>query len=197
MKKQPLFATVTLCALIATPGCATSYLPRAGPRISTVMMNGSLGYVRDGRLFRGGAFGGQLLEAVRGNPEAERHARAFRTGTATGFGLTMAGLGLVLIADAVLIGFSGSGSSGSTYNTLPLLIGLDAGALGLAIAGLFVSMSAQPRYFDAINVYNDGVQEPHFGPPVVNIGPIVPQRPPPPPGADAVAPQPSSEAPAH
>ena len=63
-------------------------------------------------------------------------------------------------------------------------------SVGLAIAGLFVSMSAQPRYFDAINVYNDGVPEPHLGQPVVNIGPIVPQPPPPPlpPGADPIAP---------
>lgn len=197
MRNQPLLATFTLCALIATPGCATSYLPRPGRRISTVMLNGSLAYVRDGRVFPGGAFGGELLEAVRGNPEAERHARAFRTGTAAGFGLTMAGLGLILIADAVLIGGVGSGSSGSTYNTLPLLIGLDGGAVGLALAGALVSMSAQPRHFDAINVYNDGVPEPHSGPPLVNIGSIVPQAPPPPPDAATVAAPPSTESPAH
>src|SRR5258708_39487874 len=98
------------------------------------MKSGTPSYVRDGRVYEGGIFGGELEEAVRGNPEAESHARSYRNGMTTGFILTLLG-GASVIGGVgfVAAGTNGSGSNDTTKQTAGgtlLLPGLVAGIVG-------------------------------------------------------------------
>jgi hypothetical protein len=170
-------AGVALVAIAATAsGCTSSYLPRPGPRLSLAMEDGSYAYVRDGQKFEGGLFGGQIEEAVHGNPEAEEYAREYKTGMITGFttsvlGAVGAGAGLGLsIGDAA----QPNGPSPWT--------GLGIACVGAAVEliGAIIELNALPHVFDAVNAYNDGLppQAGRDGPPAA------------PPGAELPAPSP-------
>jgi hypothetical protein len=140
-----------VCSL--TVGCSSSYMPAASPRLAMVMEGGTPGYARDGKVFPGGLFGGDLEEAVRGNPTAEEYAREYKTGTETGFALTLLGY-VGVIGGAVTAGAEAS----TTSSNVPAPgLAIMAGGLALAITGLIVELQAQPHIFDAINAYNDGV----------------------------------------
>jgi hypothetical protein len=132
-------------------GCTSDYMPRPGPRVSMVMDSGKIAYVRDGRKFEGGFLGGDIEEAVRGNPQAEEYASAYKTGMVTGFALTMIGAGAVL-GGAVLAADESTQESTSPVPSLVVL----AGALAVELAGVVVTLNAQPHLYDAINAYNDG-----------------------------------------
>jgi hypothetical protein len=155
-------AALVLCAFSA--GCSSAYMPRPGRQISVVMDSGHLAYVRDGRKYEGGLFGGDIDEAVQGNPQAEEYASEYRTGMITGFALTMLGvaglLGGLVATDAEL---AAQPANNQTTPPVPGLVTLAAGAIAYG-AGLILLFNAQPHLFDAINVYNDGVAAPNASP---------------------------------
>jgi len=139
-------------------GCSSAYIPRPGPRISVLMDGGTLAYARDGKKYEGGIFGGDLEEAVRGNPQAEEYAREFKNGMTTGFASTMLGVGGILggliVTDLQL---PPPGSNRSLPATGPVILG--AGLVAYFV-GLAVMLNAAPHLWDAVNVYNDGVSAP-------------------------------------
>jgi hypothetical protein len=140
--------------LCSTFGCASSYVPRPSPRVSLVMDGGGYGYVRDGRKYEGGLFGGDIDKVVQGNPQAEKYARAYKTGMATGFAMTTIGLAGVLGGVTVL----GADASQSQENSVPPtgLVIIGAG-LFVELIGSILELNAVPHLFDAVNSYNDGL----------------------------------------
>src|SRR5262245_35096536 len=76
----------------ALSGCSTSYAPKPHPRVALVMQGGTPVYIREGRVYPGGGFGGDLREAVQGNAEAEAHAKTYRTHMVVGVTTALAGV---------------------------------------------------------------------------------------------------------
>ena len=60
--------------VLASFGCATSYVPRQSPRVAFTMDGGARKLTRDGKSF--GVF--EADQAVAGNAEAETEARTYR-----------------------------------------------------------------------------------------------------------------------
>lgn len=195
---------IVACALGSGFGCSSSYMPRPGPRVAMIQQSGNPAYVREGKVYDGGLFGGEIVEAVRGNPEAEEHAHAYKNGMIGGFVATLAGA-VSMVAGGTLftVGTASSdfnGGHNSTQQTAGGLLFL--GGIGAYVAGLVLMLNAQPRMWDAINVYNDGVPMgplPYGYPPPGSY-----PYPPPPPGswppaapapAATTAPPPASSAP--
>ena len=151
------------------------------------MDNGSYAYVRDGKKYEGGIFGGQLEEAVQGNEQAEEYAHEYKTGTVTGFALSTVGLA-ALIGGVVLLAVQAAQTpSGQTVPPTGLFIAL--GGLGLDIAGNIVALNAQPHMTDAINAYNDGLLRRPSSPPAAHGPPAKTETPAP---AEAVKVEPPS-----
>ena len=136
-------------------GCGTSYVPAASPRVSIVMSGGAPGYVRDGETYEGGMFGGDIEEAVRGNPRAEQYAHEYKRGLVTGFALTMLGLAGVAGGVAVVGADTAQSTGGDQLPTAGLV--LLAGGLVVELVGTMVTLGARPHLLDAINAYNDGL----------------------------------------
>jgi hypothetical protein len=152
-------AVITLVA--CTAGCSSAYIPQRGPRLSVVMENGSLAYVRDGKTYEGGVFGGDIEEAVRGQTRAEEYARQYKNGLTTGFALSVLGIG-GMIGGAVVTG----AEAGRSNSDVPVtgLAFLGAG-LVLDLVGSIVMLAAVPHLYDAVNAYNDGVEGAAEAPP--------------------------------
>lgn len=148
-------ASIALLTAALTSACATTYTPRPGPRLSMAMPDGKPAYIRDGRVFESGMFGSGLVDAVEGVPAAEEHARTFQNKNVTGFAATLAGLGLVLGGLTVAV----DGIRSERPGTQQLGLGLMVGGLALEIVGAMITASAPPHQLDAINVYNDAVEE--------------------------------------
>jgi len=143
-------------AVIAATGCSTHYMPMAHGRVSTIMQGGQMAYVRDGRVIRRGALGGGLIEAVRGNPAAERAARTFYQRNRDGLVMSLSGLACTAFG-AGWLAYTLEGNDGQVRNsemTLPMIT--TVGCLVLSYAGLFYMASGQPYSLDAINIFNDG-----------------------------------------
>jgi hypothetical protein len=143
-----------------------------------IQLNGNPAYVRDGKVYEGGIFGGDIVEAVRGNPEAESHARAYKNGMIGGFLSTLAG-GASMIGGLTLFAL------GSQSDTL----GRDHNPTEQTAGGLVLMLNAQPRMWDAINVYNDGIP---MGPTPYGYPPPGAYPYPPPPPASWHAPPPGT-----
>jgi hypothetical protein len=154
-----------LALAVAVSGCATSYVPIPGRRVSIVLEGGNPKLSKGGRTY-GIGFGGGLVEAVGDHPEAERHAVAFRNGQITTFALIGGALASVLVGGALAFVYTGANNNGSPALAYGGIAGLTV-ALGLDIAALIVSANTQPHLYDAINIYNDAVDPPHapFPPP--------------------------------
>lgn len=121
-----------------------------------LMEDGRPAYVRDGKKFDGGFLGGDIEEAVQGNPQAEEYAHEFKSGIVTGFVLSMIGVaGIVGGSAASLVEVDQPVAS----NSVPVagLAVMGAGLI-LDVVGLVMMLNAQPHLFDAINSYNDAVR---------------------------------------
>jgi hypothetical protein len=145
-------AAITLIA--STAGCSSAYIPQRGPRVSVVIDNGSLAYVRDGKTYEGGVFGGDIEEAVKGQPRAEEYARQYKNGLTAGFALSVLGLGGIIGGAVVTGAEAGRGSSDVPVTGLAFL----GAGLVLDLVGAFVTMAAVPHLYDAVNAYNDGIE---------------------------------------
>jgi len=133
-------------------GCSSSYEPARSPRIVTLVEGGTPKFVRDGERIGSPAFGSGLVDAVHGNPEAERHARIARNLIVGGFVLDIAGLGAEVGGLAVLAHDRNQGHDSPGLGT-----GLLLGGLAAVIAGSVLIIAGQPHIYDAVNIYNDGV----------------------------------------
>jgi hypothetical protein len=147
----------TLAALLATSACATTYLPQHNGRIAVVMEGGAYALYKDGKVYKPGLFGGDVDEAVAGNPRAEDEMSTYTGQQTTGSLLTIGGAALVLGGAAVLAADppQGGDSRGLTPSLAMFLGGLVADLVGL----VFTTM-AQPHLWNAVNIYNDGVGQP-------------------------------------
>ena len=150
------------------------------------MKGGTPTYVREGRVYEGGPFGGDLDEAVRGNPEAEAHAKAFQNGMMGGFLSVMAGVASTVGGTTLYLANSNAPSNERDATAQTAGAVLVVGGLVSYVVGLTLLTIAQPHQWDAINIYNDGVSDggrppPHgpYAPP-----PPGPYAPPPPQGSN-------------
>lgn len=136
-----------------TAGCSSAYIPQPGPRVSIVMENGSLAYVRDGKTYEGGLFGGEIEEAVKGDARAEEYAHEYKSGLITGFALSMLGVGAAVGGAVVAVSEESRGGGEVPVAGLGLL---GVGAV-LDLVGSFIIMGAVPHLYDAVNAYNDSL----------------------------------------
>ena len=143
---------VVLALSLSAVGCSSSYEPARSPRIVTLVEGGTPKFVRDGQRIGSPAFGSGLVDAVRGNPEAERHARIGRNLIVGGFVLDIAGLGAEVGGLVALAHDRNQGHDSSSLGT-----GLVLGGLAAVIAGSVLIIAGQPHIYDAVNIYNDGV----------------------------------------
>lgn len=140
-----------LLAVASASGCLSlnsQYLPKAGPRLSPIVRESESFLVRDGKEFAIDWSGGGITEAVAGVPEAERAAAEFESDVATGTAVSLAGAAAALggaIASIVVPG---------------AIVPFAVMGLGLAteIGGAVVTAKAGPRFWDALNLYNDAVE---------------------------------------
>jgi hypothetical protein len=155
-KAQPccLATCLALAVLLAScRGYTSSYMPSPSPRVQTMVKDGQLVYVRDGKVFK------SLPKAVSGNADAERAAKKYtRVLDSAKFwywwlwGGLAAEVGSVVVIDA---------ADEREHWTLAgvALFGVAMGALTLGYIG--VVKHGNPRFYvyDAVNRFNDAVQE--------------------------------------
>jgi hypothetical protein len=127
------------------------------------MDGGSYTYVRDGKKYEGGLFGGDIVDAVRGNPQAEDYAHAYKSGVTTGLALTFLGAAVALAGIGVVGVDVAQHSSGQSVPPTGLI--LAGSGLVVELAGAIIGANAIPHLFDAINAYNDGLPPDSAAPP--------------------------------
>lgn len=125
------------------------------------MKGGNAAFVRDGKTYEGGMFGGGLIEAVRGNAEAEAHARAYRNLNIGGFVAVLGG-GLSAASGAVLAAGSANGSEPRDRTNRAVGEVMLVSGLAAYVTGLILIVNAPPHVFDAANVFNDGLPPESF-----------------------------------
>jgi hypothetical protein len=115
------------------------------------MQGGTPVYIREGRVFPGGGFGGDLREAVQGNAEAESYAKSYRNNMIAGVASTVGGS---------LLYFSNATGPESERNSSGQAIGGTLAISGVVayVTGMVLMLNAQPHLWDAINSYNDSVE---------------------------------------
>ncbi|HEU5074236.1 MAG TPA: hypothetical protein VFU02_08685 [Polyangiaceae bacterium] len=117
------------------------------------MDGGQFTLVRDGQRFETGLFGAGVTEAVEGNPAAVEHARTYRQYTIAGWSLYVGGLAFTLTG-AGLLGAGQRNDNPTQEHTGEALL---LAGLATFITGMGFLIGAQPHLWDAINLYNDGV----------------------------------------
>jgi hypothetical protein len=166
---RSLASAVVLVALpLSTTACSMTYRPADGPRASLVMKDGKPAVIKEGREYEVGFLGGGLEDALGNDPAARQQAEDFHDGMVSGFVEAMGG-GLGLVAGVSLVSADAAKcvDAQPRCDSQPLLtaglISLGAG-LVLYTVGLVTMLRAQPHMYDAINVYNDHVEqrEGHF-----------------------------------
>lgn len=181
--------------LVVSMGCSSRYRPVDGPRLSVVMDEGSVTYVRDGQRFKHGMMGGGLVEAVEDDPEAKEAAETYNSRLTSGFVLYLVGTGCLITG--MIAGFSTIDDRGDHSERDAVAAGgLLCGVAGL-IAGASILASGIPYQYDAINIYNDNLEKrraimlPPPGPPgYVPYAPVPVPAPKPAPAPTPVPPPP-------
>jgi hypothetical protein len=175
-----------MTAACATVACSSHYMPRGPHRVSVMMADGKLVYVRDGAKYPQG-FGGGLVDAVRGNPAAEAAANEFRDHNVYGLVGVIAGAAAMLggVTWLEVSAFQDQSGSGGRQYAAPLLLTV-AGLVVMAASAGYAAAGA-PYQWDAINIFNDSADAPlappRLGPP--SLAP--PSLAPPLPGAQGAA----------
>jgi hypothetical protein len=158
---------VVLCVTLA--GCFSSHhTPRRPGTLSLQMRDGSLKYVRDGRTYSAGLFG-DLDQAVAGNPAAVAAAHTYQRRVGPGLLIALAGM---FCAEGILLYTRSEVDDDPTYEPPTALIATAIGCAAVATGAMIVGLSGAPYQWDAINIFNDGVD-------VTHAAPQLPQRRPP------------------
>jgi hypothetical protein len=131
-------------------GCASSYQPANSPRIAA-KLDGGVVLVRDGYEYPVGMFGSGAMDAVRGNPVAEEHARALQNNSIVGWSLYGVGLG------ATVAGLGMANDAEPQENREATGAALGLAGVGAVIAGALFLVHGNTHLWDAVNAYNDGV----------------------------------------
>ena len=155
-----LLASVLVCA------CTSSYEPARSPRITTIVEGGSPTFVKDGARYGTPMYGVGLVRAVQGNTRAEEQARIGRNLAIGGLVFDLAGLSSDVGGIFAIEHDRGRGQPSA------LGTGLIFGGLGAVIVGTVLLLSAQPHIYDAVNIYNDGVDASRGDPAVKPEQPI-------------------------
>ena len=150
---RPLRRLALSMALLSLLSCSSSYRPVRSARIATTLDSGELTLLKGDQAYSVGVIGTELVQAVQGNPAAEEHARAFRNKMITGWTFYGVGVGVTLAGAGLL----GTGIADSDAGNEGVGLGITAAGLGFLFAGMGFIMNGQPHLFDAINIYNDGV----------------------------------------
>jgi len=140
--------------LVFGQGCSSSYEPARSPRIVTVVEGGQPTFVKDGERVGNTTFGMGLVDAVQGNPEAEHHATVGRNLTVGGFVLNVVGFGTAVGGLVAVAHDNASSSNQLSTAESALLLG---GAVAM-LAGSVLILCGQPHIYDAVNIYNDGLE---------------------------------------
>ncbi|MCL4752731.1 MAG: hypothetical protein KJ015_21405 [Myxococcales bacterium] len=147
---------LTLGLALMTASCSSRYQPQTGPRLSIVMDEGSLTYVRDGQKFKHGMMGGGLVEAVEDDPEAKEAAERYHSRMTSGFVLYLVGTGCLITGMVVGLSTIDERERHSDKDAIA------AGGLLCGVAGLVVGASllasGMPYQYDAVNIYNDNLE---------------------------------------
>jgi hypothetical protein len=202
-RTRSCLASVVLVSLCG--GCATSYKPRPSPKVAIVMEGGAPAVEKNGTTTKIGPFGGGLVEAVEGVPDAEEHAGTYRGRMIGGFVMNLVAAPVAGLGAGLLI--YNEGQSPPSDGLRGASFGMLFGGLALSLAGSILMATAQPHFWDAINVYNDTVQPgpmpmpviyppgapPPGAPPIPSAPPGTPT--PAPPATPPTAPPPPGQAP--
>jgi hypothetical protein len=152
---------LALTSVVLATACSSSYTPQSRGRVSIMMKDGAITYVRDGKNYEHGLLGGGLRDAVAGNPYAERAADEYTGRMKTGLVGVLAGAACSIGATVYgLRKLEDEGSSDSAERTLWLVLGCTAVMLG----GSLYMVSAEPYRWDAINLFNDAPPAPQYPP---------------------------------
>lgn len=145
-------------------GCVTGYEPHASRSIRMILKDGTAAFTKNGVVVQKGFLGSGLSEAMADVPQAQRHAEAFRKQTIAGFVVSLVALPVVAAGAVVaILGMTSQREGVSSGTGFPYVtsVGFGMEVLGLAgaILGAAVTSSAQPHLYDALNIYNDAVEE--------------------------------------
>src|SRR6478735_6006973 len=157
--------SIILLALAFSQGCSSSYEPARSPRIVTVVEGGQPTFVKNGEHFGGPQFGSGLVEAVEGNAEAEHQATVGRNPVVGGCVLDLVGLGTMIGGTVVLAKNNTRPEGHADAAGTALLVG---GAVA-ALAGSVLILCGQPHIYDAVNIYNDGLEQRPTAPPLTPV----------------------------
>jgi hypothetical protein len=154
---------ILLIALLIA-GCSSQYMPRTPGRIAITMQAGKPVYVRDGRTYEHGVFGGGLADAVAGNPAAEQAAGEYHSRMTSGFiGMILGVVAMTAGGTIALVGAADSSSAPKSDPTVPITVAA-AGFVAMMVGAAYLG-SAEPYRWDAINLFNDqGGGSPGFRP---------------------------------
>ena len=142
-----------LCSLAL--GCGTAYTPQPGPRVAQVIVDGAPALVKDGQVTPIGMFGGGLAKVVADDPAALEYAESFEQLSIAGFVFGLSGGAALGGATGILAAHSEAPSDARRNLGLGLLLG----GMVCTIVGSSIHREAFSRYLDAVNTYNDGVDQ--------------------------------------
>ncbi len=147
-----------LAALSLATACNATYQPRPSKLLKWTLIDGSPAVVRLGRAYPVNGFGQGLIEAVADNPRALEHAEAHREGTTWGLITALGGAAVMFGSPVLLLADSDNPGQEPSAGSVSLAIG--GAVTGIVLYGLGLGMvaSAQPRMYDAVNVYNDDLE---------------------------------------
>lgn len=135
---------VLALVVLATFGCASAYTPRPSHRISFIESGGAVKLTHDSQSF--GIW--DVDQAVASNPRAESEARSYVHRSTAGLVLDFAGLGMAL---------TGASLGRSSTIRQDVGTGLVLGGLVTITAALVLLVTGASHFYDAVNIYNDGV----------------------------------------
>lgn len=155
---SPALVASTLAALSLVTACSATYHPRPSRMLKWTMVDGSPAVVRQGRTYPVNGFGQGLLDAVADNPRALDHAAAHREGTVWGLVTALGGAAVLFASPVLLLADTDDRSGEPSSGSVSLAIGGVVTGMVLYGLGLGMVATAQPRMYDAINVYNDDLE---------------------------------------
>lgn len=142
--------TLALTTVLAT-ACSSSYVPQSRGRVSIMMKDGALTYVRDGKQHSHGLFGGGLRDAVSGNRYAERAADEYSDRLKLGLVGLLGGTACMIGSSVYAVREIDTGDDEHAERAMWILLGCTA---AMSLGAIYMA-TAEPYRWDAINLFND------------------------------------------